>query len=73
VVQEWFEQNLVETVLGVHALRGAKEWTADDVGNALSEEALSAAGMPRYHVDIAIKRTLGTKLGSLRDKGAPLP
>jgi hypothetical protein len=28
--------------------------------------------MPRYHIGIAIKRTLGHKIGSLRDKAAEL-
>ncbi len=67
-VQEWFEQTLIETVLGVEALKDAREWTIDDVSKALSVEALSAAVMPRYHVDVAIRRSLGTKLGTLRER-----
>jgi hypothetical protein len=34
------------------------------------EEALTAAVIQRYHVDVAMKRALGAKLGSLRDKTA---
>ena len=34
------------------------------------EEALTAAVMQRYHVANSIKRSLGAKMGSLRDKGA---
>lgn len=70
VVQEWFEQALVETVLGVQALHGSQEWTVEHLGKASSEEALTAAVMQRYHVDVAVKRSLGSKLGTLRDKSA---
>ena len=70
VVHEWFEQALIETVLGVQALHGSQEWTPKDMGEALSEEALTAATMQRYHVDVAVKRSLGAKLGTLRDKTA---
>jgi hypothetical protein len=67
-VREWFEQALVEAVLGVLALKDSQRWTSDDVAAALSEEALSAAVMPRYHIDIAVKRSLGARLGSLRER-----
>lgn len=65
VVHEWFEQALVETVMGTLALKDAKYWSTDDVGKALSDEALTAAVMQRYHIDVSVKRTLGAKLGSL--------
>jgi hypothetical protein len=68
VVHEWFEQALIETVLGVLALNDSQRWTAEDIGRALSEEALTSAVMSRYHIDIAVKRTLGAKLGSLRER-----
>ena len=64
-VRAWFEQNLVETVLGVQALRNAQEWTIGDIDKALSEEALTSAVMPRYHVNIAIKRELGSRFGRI--------
>ena len=64
-VRTWFEQSLVETVLGVQALRNAQEWSIDDIDKALSEEALTSAVMPRYHVNIAIKRELGSKFGRI--------
>jgi hypothetical protein len=70
VVHEWFEQALIETVIGVQALYGSQEWTVEHLAKALSEEALTAAVMQRYHVDVAVKRALGAKLGSLRDKSA---
>jgi len=63
VVHAWFEQALVETVLGIKQLKGSKEWGADAVEKALSEEALTTAVMQRYHVHIACRRELGAKLG----------
>ena len=69
VVQEWFEQQLVESVMGAHALRDARQWTFEDVQRLWSEEALTAAVLPRYHVDVAVKRSLGAKLGTLKEKG----
>lgn len=67
-VREWFEQQLIETVLGVQALRDARQWSVQDVEKTWSEEALTAAVMPRYHLDIAVKRALGAKLGTLKEK-----
>ena len=37
---------------------------------AWPEEALTAAVMLRYHVDFAVKRALGSKLGALKEKAA---
>jgi hypothetical protein len=70
VVREWFEQSLIEAVLGAQALRDARFWSVDDMHKVWSEEALTAAVMPRYHIDVAVKRALGAKLGTLRDKVA---
>ena len=53
-------------VIGVQALKDAKEWSKDDIFKALSEEALTASVMQRYHVNHAIKRELGSKLGRLQ-------
>ena len=66
-VHEWFEQALIETVLGVQALTGSQEWSVDDIARSLSQEALTSAVMQRYHIDNSVKRTLGSKLGSLRE------
>ena len=68
VVHEWFEQALVETVLGAQALKGSPQWTLDDLAKLWSEEGLTAAVLQRYHVDVNVRRTLGSKLGSLREK-----
>ena len=66
VVRTWFEQALVETVMGVQALQGSKEWSQQQIQAALSEEGLTAAVMQRYHVNNSIKRELGAKLGKLQ-------
>ncbi len=63
VVHQWFEQALVETVIGVQQLKGSKEWPPDHIERALSSEALTSAVMQRYHVYISCKRELGAKLG----------
>jgi hypothetical protein len=68
VVHEWFEQALVETVLGALALKGSPQWTLDDLAKLWSEEGLTAAALQRYHVDVNIRRSLGTRLGSLKEK-----
>jgi hypothetical protein len=70
VVQEWFQQQLVETVMGAQALRNARQWTFEDMQRLWSEEALTAAVLPRYHIDIAVKRALGAKLGTLKEKAS---
>ena len=69
-MQEWFEQALVETVLGAQALQGSPQWTLEDIGQLWSEEVLTAAALQRYHVDTNVKRVLGAKLGSVKDKAA---
>ncbi|MCK9487095.1 MAG: hypothetical protein M0R73_10445 [Dehalococcoidia bacterium] len=63
-VRQWFEQSLVETVIGVQALRSSKEWSLQSIDQALSAEALTSAVMQRYHVDVALRRALATRLGS---------
>lgn len=70
VVREWFEQQLVEAVMGAKALRDSREWTMPDLEKLWTSEALTAVVIPRYHVNVAIGRALGARLGSLRDKVA---
>ena len=60
------EQALTETIIGLQAVRGSKEWPADHLHEAWSESALSAVVMQRYHPFNAIKRELGTKIASLK-------
>ncbi len=67
-VHAWFEQALVETVIGIQGLRGSKEWSELQIENAYSEEALTTAIMQRYHVLNSVKRELGSKLGAKRSQ-----
>ena len=64
-VRNWFEQALVETVIGVQALKDAKEWSIEEIQRALCEESLTAAVMQRYHINNSVKRDLGSKLGKI--------
>lgn len=66
-VREWFEQQLIEAVMGVRALEGSKLWDEEQINACLSPEALTASVMPRYHVYNQVKRQLGTQLRSLRE------
>lgn len=68
VVREWFEQQLVEAILGALALRQTGRWTLQELEKLWAEEALTAAVMPRYHIDISIRRALGSKLGTLKEQ-----
>jgi hypothetical protein len=68
IVREWFQQQLVEAVLGALALRRSGNWSEQEVEELWSDAALTAAVLPRYHVDERIKRSLGSKLGTLKDK-----
>jgi len=65
VVRGWFEQTLIEAVIGIQALKDSKEWSIAQVQSALSEEALTMAVMPRYHINFSAKRDIGSKLGKL--------
>ncbi len=42
--------------------------TPVQIEHALSEEALTAAIMPRYNLFQQVSRVLGTKLGSLKER-----
>lgn len=66
-VKEWFEQALVETVIGAQSLKDSPQWTMEDTAKLWSEEALTAAVLQRYHIDVALRRALGAKLGSLKE------
>lgn len=63
VVHQWFEQALVETVIGIQQMKGSKEWGPEEIERALSPEGLTSAVMQRYHVYIACRRDLGAKFG----------
>jgi hypothetical protein len=70
IVKEWFQQQLVEAVLGALALRRSGNWSEQEVEELWSDAALTSAVLPRYHIDERIKRSLGSRLGTLKDKDA---
>jgi hypothetical protein len=55
VVHEWFEQQLIETVMSAQALKST-EWSLQEPSD-LDEEALTAAVLPRWHIDQSINVT----------------
>jgi hypothetical protein len=63
VAREWFQQGLTEVVYSVDFLKGGKQWTDEEVKSVLSPEALTAAVLPRYHIEMA-----GQKLGSTKER-----
>jgi len=70
VTREWFQQALTEVVYSVDFLKGGKQWTDDEVKNVVSPEALTAAVLPRYHIEMAVRRSLGQKLGSTKERAS---
>jgi hypothetical protein len=66
VVHEWFEQQLIETVMSAQALKSTGKWSLQELERLWDEEALTAAVLPRWHIDQSIKRNLGHRLGSLK-------
>lgn len=66
VVHEWFEQQLVEAVMSARALKSTGKYSLEELEALWSESALTAAVLPRWHIDQSIKRNLGVKLGSLK-------
>lgn len=67
-VRGWFEQALVETIIGIQGLMNRKDWTQSNIDAALSQEALTTSVLQRYHVLNSVKRELGSKVGSLRNQ-----
>lgn len=65
VTREWFEQQLVEAVMSSIALKQTSKWSMQELSQLWSESALTAAVLPRYHIDMSIKRVLGQRLGRL--------
>jgi len=58
LVEIEFACSLVETVVSFQSLQGAQRWSTDELREALSEEALTAAVMPRYHIVHAVDKEL---------------
>jgi hypothetical protein len=66
VVHEWFEQQLIEAVMSAQALKFAGKWSAQELESLWNEAALTTAVLPRWHIDQSIRRSLGIRLGSLK-------
>lgn len=66
VVHEWFEQQLVEVVMSAQALKDAESWSSHELETLCDEAALSAAVLPRWHIEQNVKRSLGGRLGLAR-------
>jgi hypothetical protein len=64
-VKSWFEQSLIETVLGIKVFENSKNWDEDKIEAALSEEALTAVAVQRYHVNTKVGREMGSNLGAV--------
>jgi hypothetical protein len=63
IAREWFEQQLIETIMGAMALKEDVSWTMGDLAGLWSEQALTAAAMPRYHVDQIMRKMMIERLG----------
>ncbi len=63
-VHSWYEQALVETVLGVQGLRKSREWPKAEIEAALSERSLTVAVMQLYHIHTKVRDRLSRILGS---------
>jgi len=66
VVHEWFQQQLIEAVMSAQALKRTGNWSLQELEKLWSEEALTVAVLPRWHIDQSIRRNLGHRLGSLK-------
>ena len=64
IVQEAFEQQLVEAVAGAMSLKNRPLWKTTDFDAAISEEALTLAVMPKYHLILFIKKQIKERLGA---------
>jgi hypothetical protein len=64
VVREAFEQQLIETVLGLQSLKNREHWTQQQIESAWSAEALTAAVMARSQALAFVSRALKLALGS---------
>lgn len=65
MTREWFEQQLIETVMSALALKQGGKWSMSELAQLWDETALTAAVLPRYHIDMSIKRVLGQRIGKV--------
>jgi hypothetical protein len=60
-VRHHVEMSLTETVITFQSISGSKEWPEDAMDKGLSEEALTAAVLPRQHIVHAVETELKLK------------
>jgi len=63
-VCEWFEQQLLELILSAKSLQDGGRWSQQELSALWSEAALTAAILPRWHLDMSIHRALSHRFGS---------
>ncbi len=66
VIKSWYEQLLIEAVIGTLVLQNSPKWNADDSEKALSEEALTTVVNIKYLLHHTIKREIGSRIGKIR-------
>jgi hypothetical protein len=59
-MREWCAQQVIEAVVRIRSLRGSRYWTDDDLSKALSEEAISTAAAPCWHIRNELMRSVAT-------------
>jgi len=52
--------------MSAQALKTTGKWSLQELEQLWDEEALTAAVLPRWHIDQSIKRNLGHRIGSLK-------
>lgn len=63
--REWFEQKLIETVIGIRMLENGGSWTPASLSAALDPRSLTAAFISdTFHTRAAIRQNLVKQLGS---------
>jgi hypothetical protein len=66
-IHGWYELAIIDTFMGIRSLQKSSKWSDEETFRALSQEALTAVCMQRYHQANAIKRELGSKMGAVRE------
>jgi hypothetical protein len=61
-VEEWLEFQLVEAIMTTRNLVNGRTWTPEDIGRALSAQALTTVMMARFHIIERVKRSLASDL-----------
>jgi len=69
IAREWFEQKLIETVIGVRMLENGGTWSPQALSDALDPKALTAAFISdTFHTRAAIRREIVRAVGASSQK-----